>query len=147
MTTLHTRHRDREQGSTAVELALLTPCVLMVLGLMIAGGRLVTTHAQVDQAAESAARAATLARSPTAAHTAGLRSGQETLSQHGLDCRPGQIQVDMSHFTAPQGQAGQVRVHAACTVPLGDLLVPRLPGSVRIPADFASPTDPYRGQP
>lgn len=145
--TVHIRQDNREHGSTAVELAVLAPCVLLVLGLMVAGGRLVTTHAQVDQATTSAARAATLARSPTTARKAGMRTGHQTLSQQGLQCRPSEIQVDTSRSTTAPGQPGQVRVHAACTVPLGDLLVPGLPGSVRIPAEFSSPIDPYRGQP
>lgn len=143
--TALTRRRDRERGSTAVELALLTPVLLAVLGLMVAGGRLVTTHAEVDQAAAHGARAATLARSPTTAQTAGTRAAHQELAQQGLHCQRAEIRVDTTHFAAPLGQAGQVRVTTACTVPLADLTVPGLPGSVRLPATFSSPTDPFRG--
>lgn len=143
--TICNRQHDRERGSTAVELAVLTPLVLLLLGLMVAGGRLVTAHAHVDEAATTAARAATLARSPSAAQTAATQAGQQTLSQQGLHCQASQIQIDTRRFTAPLGQAGQVRVTAACTVSLADLLVPGLPGTVRIATDFASPTDPFRG--
>lgn len=143
--TVHTRQTDRERGSTAVELAILTPVLLAVLGLMVAGGRLVTTHAEVDQAAAHAARAATLARSPTTAQTAGTRAAQQELAQQGLHCQPTEIHVAATRFAAPLGQAGQVQVSATCTVPLADLTVPGLPGSVRLPATFTSPTDPFRG--
>ena len=144
--TLHTQQNDRERGSTAVELAVLAPMVLLVLGLMVAGGRIVTAHAHVNQAAETAARAATLARSPSAAQAAATRTGQHSLSQQGVHCHPTQVQTDTSRFTAPLGHVGQVQVTTTCTVNLADLLVvPGLPGTVRIPAEFASPTDPFRG--
>ena len=143
--TLHTRQNNSERGSTAVELAVLAPMVLLVLGLMIAGGRIITAHAHVNQAAETAARAATLARSPSVAQAAATRTGQHSLSQQGVRCQPAQVQIDTSRFTAPLGQAGQVQVTTACTVTLSNLLLPGLPGTVRIPAEFSSTTDPFRG--
>lgn len=143
--TLHSRQSDREQGSTAAELAVLAPLVLLVLGLMVAGGRLVTTHAHVDSAATAAARAATLARTPAAAQAAATHTVHQALTQQGLHCQPSRTQADTSRFTAGPGQAGQVRVTTTCTVLLGDLLVPGLPGTVPISTNFTSATDPFRG--
>lgn len=143
--TLHTRQHDRDRGSTAVELAVLAPMVLLVLGLIVAGGRIVTAHAHVNEAAQTAARAATLARNPSAAQAAATRTAQYSLSQQGVHCHPDQVQTDTSRFTAPLGHLGQVQVTTTCTVDLADLLVPGLPGTVQIPAEFSSPTDPFRG--
>lgn len=145
--TLPTRQSQRERGSTAVELAVLAPLVLLVLGLLVAGGRLVTTHAAVDEAATTAARAATVARSPAAAQTAATHTAHQALTQHGLHCHPTGIHADTSRFTATPGQGGQVRVATTCAVELADLLVPGLPGTVRLRADFTSATDPFRGRP
>lgn len=143
--TLRARHNDPDRGSTAVELAVLAPLVLLVLGLMVAGGRIVTAQAHVNEAATTAARAATLARSPSAAQQSARRTADQALTQQGLHCQPAEIQADTSRFTATLGQAGQVRVTTTCIVSLSDLLVPGLPGTVRLPAEFSSPVDPFRG--
>ena len=61
-----TRRRD-ERGAVAMELVVLVPMLMMVLGVMTAGWRLWTARTQVSDAAAAAARAATLESSGQAA--------------------------------------------------------------------------------
>ncbi|WP_338596918.1 TadE/TadG family type IV pilus assembly protein [Saccharopolyspora sp. SCSIO 74807] len=134
----------REQGSASLELAVLTPVVLLVLALVIAGARIVTAHAALDTATAAAARAATLTRTAPAAQTAAQRAADHTLGQNGLRCAQRQTTVDTSGFATAPGQPGTVTVTASCTVPLADLALPGLPGRVPLSSSFASPLDPYR---
>ncbi len=53
-----------QRGAAAVELALLVPALLLVLGLLVAGGRLWFARTTVNEAAQTAARAASRAAPP-----------------------------------------------------------------------------------
>ncbi|WP_338600519.1 TadE/TadG family type IV pilus assembly protein [Saccharopolyspora sp. SCSIO 74807] len=132
-----------ERGSASIELAVLTPVVLLVLAVVVAAGRLVTAHASLDTATAAAARAATLARTAPAAQAAAHRATEHTLDQYGLHCTQQKTTVDTGAFTTAPGQTATVTVTASCTVPLADL-TPGMPGSVRLSSEFASPLDPYR---
>ena len=55
------RLRD-QRGAAAVELTLLVPALLLTLGLLVAGGRPWFARTTVNEAAQTAARAASLAR-------------------------------------------------------------------------------------
>lgn len=143
--TIHTgQHPKADRGSATVELAILTPFVLLVLTLLIAGGRVVTAQTSLDAATSAAARAASLARTPTTAQNAAQSTGTATLAQHGLTCTNTALQADTTALTTGPGIGGQVAVTGHCRVALADLLAPGLPGSVPLSADFASPRDPYR---
>ena len=136
--------RDAETGSASIELAVLTPVVLLMFTLMIAGGRLVNAHSALDTATNAAARAASLTRTAPAAHTAADRVTDHTLTQHHLHCTDRQLDLDTSGFNAALGEPGSVTLHTHCSVPLAELTLPGLPGSVPLASEFASPTDPYR---
>ena len=140
----HYGQRPSERGSATVELAVITPLVLLVLGLLISGGRMVTAHASLDAASTAAARAASLARAPAAATTAARATDAATLDQQGLTCTGHALQADTSAFTTGPGVGGQVTVTSHCSVALADLLVPGLPGSVPLTSHAASPLDPFR---
>ena len=118
--------------------------MLLVLTLLIAGGRVVTAQSSLDAATSAAARAASLARTPAAAQNAAQATGAATLAQHGLTCTSTALRADTTALTTGPGSGGQVTVTGHCSVPLADLLAPGLPGSVPLSADFASPRDPYR---
>ena len=60
-----------QRGAATVELTLLVPALLLVVGLLVAGGRLWFARTTVNEAAQTAARAASLSRSANAAATAG----------------------------------------------------------------------------
>ena len=70
-----------------MELTLLVPALLLTLGLLVAGGRLWFARTTVNEAAQTAARAASLARSADSAASAGREAGTQSLATAGLRCR------------------------------------------------------------
>lgn len=59
--------RRDERGSTAAELTLLTPLLILLLLFVVFCGRLADTKLRINDVAHQAARAATLARTPSQA--------------------------------------------------------------------------------
>jgi Flp pilus assembly protein TadG len=141
--TVRSRAGGREAGNAALELVVLAPVLLFVLGLVIAAGRTSMAQGALAAAARDAARQASISLTPQAAQAAALSSASAELSQDGLDCDP-QVTVNTSEFGWPVGQPATVTAHVTCTVRLSDLLVPGLPGSRTLTATFKSPLDPYR---
>jgi Flp pilus assembly protein TadG len=133
---------DREAGNAALELVVLAPVLLFLLGLVIAAGRTSVAQGTVAAAARDAARQASISLTPDAARAAARSSAMAVLSQDGLDCQP--VNVDVSQFSVPVGEPASVTATVTCTVGLSDLLVPGLPGSKTLTATFTSPLDPYR---
>ena len=142
--SIHNGQNSSERGSATVELAVITPLVLLVLALVVAGGRIVTAHSSLDAATTAAARAASLARTPAAATHAAHSTSAATLHQQGMTCRGNALQADTTALSARPGTGGQVTVTNHCSVALADLLVPGLPGSVPLTSQAVSPLDPYR---
>ncbi len=133
--------RDRECGSVTVELVILAPIFLALLCLVVGLGRMDETRGQVDGAARDAARAASLARTPGEAITAGKAAASADLSGTGATCRAVAVTVDTDQF-AP---AGLVTVHVTCTTRLSDVTISGLPGSKTFTATATAPLDTYRG--
>ena len=132
-------------GSAALELAILAPVLLGLLGLVIAAGRTTIAQASVDAAARDAARQASISLTPAAAQTAGQASARAALRQDGLDCAP-VVVIDTSQFAIPPGQPATVTVTVSCAVSLANLALPGLPGSASLQASFTSPLDIYRSR-
>jgi Flp pilus assembly protein TadG len=138
------RSSGPDQGNAALELVVLAPVILFLLGLMVAAGRTSIAQGSVDAAARDAARQASISLTPAAAQAAALSSARAALSQDGLDCDP-VVHVDTSQFTTvPVGVPGTVTAIVKCRVPLSDLLVPGMPGSRLLSYTFKSPLDPFR---
>ncbi|MFC1419564.1 TadE family protein [Streptacidiphilus cavernicola] len=136
-----------EQGSFAIEAAILVPSLLLFLLLVIAAGRVQTARGVVDAAAREGARSASLARTTDAAVQNARDTAATTLHQEGVSCRDQQVaQVDTSDFAPRLGQTGEVTVTVRCTVSLGDLSVPGLPGSITVTSSFTSVVDAYRAR-
>jgi hypothetical protein len=49
-------------------------------------------------------------------------------------------------FGSPIGQPAEISAHVVCIVRLSSILVPGLPGSIRLTSNFSSPLDPYRSR-
>ncbi|MGW5789236.1 TadE/TadG family type IV pilus assembly protein [Saccharopolyspora sp. NPDC003752] len=138
-------HHRRDAGSASVELAVLTPMLLALLVLVIAAGRVVSADNALEHATTAAARSASLARTPTAAHTAAADTGTHAMAEQHLACAKTRLHVDTSMFGNRAGQPGRVTVTLSCAVRLSDLTgLPGLPGTIALQARFASPVDPYR---
>ncbi len=137
------RSAGRDDGNAALELVVLAPVLLFVLGLVVAAGRTSIAQGSVDAAARDAARQASISLTPGAAQAAALSSAKAALGRDGLDCDP-VVTVDTAQFSVPVGEPATVTATVSCQVPLSDLLVPGLPGSRTLRFTFTSPLDPFR---
>jgi hypothetical protein len=135
------------EGNAPLELVLLAPVILALIGLVVAAGRVSTAQGAVDAAAHDAAREASLAPSQAAAQTAATGSANAALSADGLDCDPVVSLPNLgAAFGTPIGQPAEIKATVRCTVSLARLLVPGLPGSMSLSSTFSSPLDPYRSR-
>ena len=139
-------HARGDHGSVTLELTVLTPAVLMLLGLVIVAGRISIAHQEVDHAAQTAARAATIARDPATATAQAVSNGRSELDSSQLHCTDLRITVDTRGFAVPVGRPAMVSATVTCTLDLADLAVPGIPGSQAITATATSPLDTYRGR-
>lgn len=128
-----------DSGSAALELALLTPVLLVVLLFVVALGRVSSVRQTVDGAAGEAARAATLASSPQAAVGAARAQAEASLASGGVHCTATKVSVDVADFVP----GGVVSVRVSCDVSLSSA-VPGLPGTTTLSATGASVVDRYR---
>ena len=142
---IQSSRRDREAGNAALELIVLAPVILFLLGLVIAAGRTSVAQGSVAAAARDAARQASISLTPSAAQTAALSSARAALGQDGLNCDP-VVRVNVSGFGVPVGEPANVQATVTCQVSLSSLVVPGMPGSKTLRATFRSPLDPYRGR-
>jgi TadE-like protein len=135
-----------ERGSATVELVLLAPVLLLLLGAVVLAGRVALAGGAVEQGAAAGARAASLARDPAAATTAARGAVQAALAQQGLQCAAVTVTVDTTGFGVPLGRPATVAVRVQCQLRLADLSLPGVPGSRTLAAVTSSPLDPYRGR-
>jgi Flp pilus assembly protein TadG len=139
--------RRGERGNAALELVILAPVIVLLIGMVVAAGRTTIAQGSVDAAARDAARQASIARSPADALTAAQDSATATLAGENLDCTPTIEMPGLDQaFATPVGQPASVTAIVSCTVSLSDLLVPGLPGSKLLTGTFTSPIDPFRGR-
>lgn len=126
------RRRD-ETGSATLELAVLTPAALAVLGVVVLAGHVESARAVVAQAAQDAARAATMARDQTTARSYADSAASSDLA--GRNCR-----------TWSLGLIGTLKPGATltatvtCTTGLGIL-----PGAFTTSHSSGAVVDPLRG--
>ncbi len=136
----------RETGSVAVELALLAPALVLVLGLLVAGGRLWFARTTVVEAAQTSARAASLARGPGEASAVGAEAGRQSMTTAGLRCATSSVRVSAAAFAVPVGTPATVTSDVSCSVPFGDVLLPGLPGSIDLTGHGSAALDTYRAR-
>lgn len=124
----------------ALELAILMPFIVVMLLLVVAFGRVARGRELVDQAAQAAARAGSLASSPGAAAVAADAAAHRTLADGGMSCASVQVDLDTSGFRP----GGQVDAHVTCAANLAGLTLSGVPGDVQLAASSVSPLEPYR---
>ncbi|MFE9847129.1 TadE/TadG family type IV pilus assembly protein [Streptomyces goshikiensis] len=135
-----------DRGSETIAAAIVTPLLLMLLCLAIAGGRIVTSGAKIDAAAEDAARAASISRTYSGAQTEASAAAARSLDDQGIRCASSSTTVDVSGLAVPLGEVGTVTVTVSCTVSMSDLLLPGVPGSKTMTSRFTSVVDAYRSR-
>jgi Flp pilus assembly protein TadG len=143
---IRTWKRWNERGAVTLELVLVVPGLVIMLGLMIAGGRLWFAKSTVTDAAQAAARAASLARTAGQATADGRSAGAAALDTRGLRCSGQSISVETSAFRVPAGTPAAVHATITCRVPFGDVLLPGMPGSITVTRTGSSALDTYRGR-
>ncbi len=129
-----------DRGSSIIELAIVTPVVIVLLFTMVALGRYSENNILIEQASAAAARAASLTSSPGQAQRAALSAAQNTLSGAGLACAQMTTSVDTSTFRP----GGQVSVTVTCAADLSTLALAGVPGSASLTSTSAAPLEAFR---
>jgi Flp pilus assembly protein TadG len=136
--------RRGDRGSASLELVILAPAFLALLGLLILAGRVAVAGNSVGQAADEAARSASISRTVSGARTAAEDGVRRVLVEQDLRCSTVSVALDASGFRVPVGTPAQVRATVTCIVRLSDLALPGFPGSRTVTASAVSPLDSYR---
>ncbi|SEM83900.1 TadE family protein [Streptacidiphilus jiangxiensis] len=140
--TLKLRAR-REDGSASIEAAIVVPVLILFLCLAWAAGRIALTGQVVDGAAEDAARAASISKTPGAAYAAAYQAAARDMasSSTALHCSPA-VSIPDKSIPTRSGQSGYVTVKVSCTVSFADLFGLHL-GSKTLTSTFTSYADTY----
>ena len=139
-------HQGADRPSATIELAVLAPALLAVLGLVIVAGRVSAAGSAVEQAAASAARAASISRDARSAQAGARSVARDSLRDQGITCRKLTTTIDTSGFAVAVGSPASVSVTVRCAVPLADVAVPGMPGERTVTAAMTSPIDSFRGR-
>ncbi|MEU8637663.1 hypothetical protein AB0C38_36255 [Amycolatopsis sp. NPDC048633] len=132
-----------ERGDVTVEAAVGVTALFLLLGLGLVGVRVLVADAAIDEAARSAARAASIARDGDAAAVAAEHRAREVLAEQQLTCSSLKVAVDAEDFAKSLGEPGYVTATITCDVPLDGLAIPAIGGSKTLQAQFCSPIDRY----
>jgi hypothetical protein len=132
------RRRQRAQG--LVELAIITPGILLALMILLGLGLLLRADGGVAGVAVEAARAAALASDPSSAAAAARKQAVSVGEGYGLTNGSLQVAaVDTSGFR----RGGEVRVVVTYALPVGEL--PLLGWhTIILQHEAFEPIDPYR---
>lgn len=135
------RVRD-DSGSAPVELVIMTPLIVMLVGLALFTGRVGTTKQDVISASRDAARAAAARQFPGPATADGEAAAAQTLAARNVSCATLSVVIDTSRLTP----GGSVTSTVSCVVNLADVTtLLALPGTVTIEASSTVVVDRYRG--
>lgn len=135
-----TRFGD-QRGTAVIELAILTPAVIVLLMFVVAAGRLAQARTDVYGAAAEAARAVSLRQRPADAAADARARAERALANRPTTCRRLDVAVDTSGLIP----GGTVAARVTCSVQLSDLGLLGLPGSRDVSATAYEVVDRYRG--
>lgn len=131
-----------ERGDVTIEAVVGVAALFLIFGLGFAGLRLLVADAAIDDAARSAARAASIARDGQAAAITADRRARAVLAEQQLACSSLDVNVDARDFAKSLGETGYVVATVTCVVPLADV-IPGISGSKTLRAEFRSPIDRF----
>jgi Flp pilus assembly protein TadG len=135
-----------DRGAATVEITLLVPALVIFLGLLIAGGRLWFARTAVVEAAQSSARAASLARTASQSSADGMSAASASMSTKGLVCMDRSVVINTAAFAVPVGTPATVTSTVSCRVPFADILLPGMPGSIQLTGNGSAALDTYRSR-
>jgi len=129
-----------DRGTSAIELVIVTPVVIVMLLTVVALGRYSYGKLDIEQASAAAARAASLASSPAQGSAAAQRAARDSLDGSGVSCTNLATSVDTGSF-----RPGEiVSVTLSCTADLSSLALAGVPGSVTVQRTSTAPLETYR---
>ena len=131
-----------EQGSAAIEAVIAGPLVVLMVLLVVFGGRVALAHQSVQAIAANTARAASLARSPAQATSAANQAMQAGFQQ-SLPCKQHTLSLDLAGFDKPPGTPASVTATISCRLTSADLGLPGLP-DLQVSSAMTSAVDTYR---
>jgi Flp pilus assembly protein TadG len=105
--------RESERGFSTVELVIGVPAILVIFMLLHLGWVVTQSHADVDFAARSAARAASMAQTKDGAQTAANEAATSVIADRSTPCSRVDIRVIDSDTDMKPG--GLVTVRVRCT--------------------------------
>lgn len=139
LSRLQARCGHRERGSAALELVIITPVLILLLLFMVAVGRTVDARERVQDAAHSAARAATLDTNAAQARSDAEQTAAQALADAGVTCDPMSVTADVGAFSP----GSTVTVTVSCRVSTTGISGLQLPTTVS--STFRSVIDRYTG--
>ncbi|MER6074635.1 TadE/TadG family type IV pilus assembly protein [Streptomyces sp. NPDC001817] len=137
------RREWKDRGGASLTTAIFVPVVLVLLGLLIACGRIVNAQSAADAAARDAARTASISADPASGESAARQAAEASLARSGLHCASISVVLDTRGLSAPVGQAATVTATVSCTAPLSELAVPGLGGSKTLTGSMTSAVDTW----
>jgi len=136
------RHRKpTEQGTMALELAVLAPILLILFMFLLACGRYFQTSSLLESAARDGARSASQARSLGEAQGRVDEAVNRTMSQAFKSCK----ETASGSITTEFAAGTPLSVEVTCTIDYRDLGLLGIGGDTKITKRFSSSVDPYRG--
>jgi hypothetical protein len=133
------RRPSGDEGSLALEFALIAPALFALLALVFAYGRVAQVNGTIEAGTRDAARSASMARSGDEALGAADAAVRDAVGTGTCDRT---LDVRLEGGFEP---GFPITVVARCTYTLADLGLPGAPGSVDVESRFTSPVDPNRG--
>lgn len=130
-----------ERGASIITFMLLLPVLIMLIELIVIGGRLAVTQADVNSAARQGARQASVGAGPFSAREEAERAVEVALADKGFRCQSPDVRLGPTTFFF---RGGQVEVVVSCTVALSDISFLSPPGTVTVTARAIEPIDEYR---
>ena len=132
-----------DRGSAAIEAVIVAPVVVLLISLVIFGGRVALAHQAAQSIAADAARAASLQRTASQARAAANKATEAGINQR-LPCASHDLTLDLAGFAKPVGTPASVTATMTCTLTTAELALPGLAGLITVRATMSSPLDTRR---
>jgi Flp pilus assembly protein TadG len=124
-----------------ITFVLLLPVMVAFAELIVIGGRVAVTKADVQSAAREAARQASIASGPGTADNVINDAVAVALADKGFRCQSPSVNLGSSTLFI---RGGRVEVVVTCTVQLSDIALLTAPGTVTVTGSAIEPIDQYR---
>ncbi len=129
-----------ERGSAAIEALLVAPVLLLLVALLVGGGRLASAQAAIRAVAREAGRSAVTAPSPMEAVELAKVRASDVAAGYTLDLSRLRISLDTGTFE----RGSHLRVRVTYKVELSSLpAMGLLPTSTQVSASHVEPIDRY----